>query len=548
MATNAPGAGITQPLLASGDRGQDYGSSSSKAQETRRPDASLVAVVHFSPGDPEDPRNWPRWKKWLMIGPILLIDLSVSWGASGFSPATKKFADEFGLSPEAGTLGLSLYVLGLAFGPMTLAPLSEYYGRRPIYIYAYFIFLVCLAASALVPSLAVFIPIRLLSGYFSSVTIANFGGTIADLYHPHDTGPAMSLYLWAATCGSPTGFFLMSFVAQTRGWRDVFWALLGICGSLWAIMTASLLFCGETRHSIILARRVERARKLNNTSNIDVPDNLKKRGVKELFALTLARPFRFLASEAIIMFAALYNGYLYGLSFLFNTAFALVFGQGHGFDTIGVGISFLGICAGISLGPITNIWQERYYQRKVHESGGKNVPEARVQMGKIAAIAFPISLTWFALTTSSSIHPSIPILASALWGWSFYTLILMTFTYTEDSYKVYSASALAGIGLVRNLFGAAFPLFAHGLFTRLGFRWAGLLLAALALVLVPIPFVWSRYGRVLRERSPWAREHMDDLDGEEGEEGPHDEEEEARGGRCLAGREGENGGRVNGRD
>ncbi|KAK0650442.1 Efflux pump FUB11 [Lasiodiplodia hormozganensis] len=515
MATDADS---TQPLLASSNDAPSYGISSSKAQDTQGPDGAVHGVVHFAPGDPEDPRNWPRWKKWLMIGPILIIDLSVSWGASGFSPASKKFAEDWGLSPEAGTLGLSLYVLGLAFGPMTLAPLSEYYGRRPIYIYSYFIFLCCLAASALAPSLAFFTPIRIFSGYTASVTIANFGGTIADLYHPHDTGPAMSLYLWAATAGSPTGFFLMSFVAQSRGWRDVFWALLGINGGLWAIMTASLLFCGETRHSIILSQRAEKARKLNHTSNIDVPDHLKKRGVKELFTVTLTRPFRFLASEAIIMFAALYNGYLYGLSFLFNTAFVLVFGQGHGFDIIGVGICFLGIRVGISLGPVTNIWQEKYYQRKVHESGGKNVPEARVQMGKLAAIAFPISLLWFAWTTSPSIHPLIPVLASALWGWSFYTLILMTFTYTEDSYKVYSASALAGIGLIRNLFGAAFPLFAHSMFTRLGYQWASTILAGLALVLVPIPFVWSRYGRVLREKSPWAREHMDDLDGDEGDE------------------------------
>lgn len=60
-----------------------------------------------------------------MIGPILLIDLSVSWGASGFSPASKKWAHDFDLPASLGTLGLSAYVLGLAFGPMTLAPLSE---------------------------------------------------------------------------------------------------------------------------------------------------------------------------------------------------------------------------------------------------------------------------------------------------------------------------------------------------------------------------------------------------------------------------------------
>lgn len=342
----------------------------------------------------------------------------------------------------------------------------------------------------------------------------------------------------AATCGSPSGFFLFSFVAHYKGWRDVFWALLGVCGTLWFIMTVSLIYCGETRHSIILARRAEHERKLNGDGErIEVPHHLQKRSVKELFNVTLSRPFKFLGTEAIIMFGALFNGYLYGLSFLFNTAFTLVFGQGHGFNTIGVGICFLGVCFGISLGPVTNMWQEKYYQRKVHQSGGKNVPEARVEpMGKIAAICeftpsitpeifgtdwrdtrvvFPISMFWFAWTTSPDLHPLVPVLASALWGWSFYTLILMTFTYTEDSYKQYSASALAGIGLIRNLFGAAFPLFAHSLFTNLGYEWAGTLLSGLALVLVPIPFVLSRYGRLLRERSPWAREHMDDLEDDE---------------------------------
>lgn len=264
----------------------------------------------------------------------------------------------------------------------------QYYGRRPCYIYSYGTFLVLLAVSALAPNLAIFLPARVLSGYFASVTVANFGGTIADLYHPHDTGPAMSLYLWAATCGSPSGFFLMSFIAHYRGWRDVFWALLAICGTLWAIMTVSLIYCGESRHSIILRKRADCERKLNSDDTaVDIPDHLKARSVTDLFRVTLSRPFWFLGTEAIIMFAALYNGYLYGISFLFNTAFTLVFGQGHGFETIGVGICFLGLCVGISLGPVTNILQERYYQRKVHLSGGKNVPEARVEpMAKIAAV------------------------------------------------------------------------------------------------------------------------------------------------------------------
>lgn len=244
----------------------------------------------------------------------------------------------------------------------------------------------------------------------------------------------MSLFLWAATVGSPSGYFLFSFIAQNRPWRDVFWALLAICGFFWLLMTATLR---ETRHSILLLRRAAHERKQRRSDTIEVPPAMKQRGPGQLFKVALLRPFRFLFTEAIIVFAALYNGYLYGLSFLFNDAFGLVFGTGgHGFDTIGVGLSFLGIMVGITLGPLTNLWQERYYQRRIASMGGRNVPEARVQIAKTAAITFPISLFWFAWTTYQSVHWIVPIVASALWGWSFYTLILMTYTYTEDSYKV----------------------------------------------------------------------------------------------------------------
>jgi len=196
----------------------------------------------------------------------------------------------------------------------------------------------------------------------------------------------MSLFLWAATVGSPTGYFLFSFVAQHRTWRTTLWAIFGVSAGFWLIMVAVMLYCGETRHSILLPKRAKKERKQGN-EKVDVPEEAEQRGATDLFKVVLTRPFRFLFTEAIILFAALYNGYLYGLSFLFNDAFSLVFGpQGHGFNVVSFGLSFLGVAVGISIGPFTNIWQERYYQRKVKETGGNNIPEARVQLGKVVGI------------------------------------------------------------------------------------------------------------------------------------------------------------------
>ena len=95
-------------------------------QVVQRADGTDVELVTFAPGDPANPRNWPTWRKWSIVILITLIDLTVSFIASGFSPAAKDFAKDLGVSGEVGTLGLSLCVLGFAFGPMTLAPLSEY--------------------------------------------------------------------------------------------------------------------------------------------------------------------------------------------------------------------------------------------------------------------------------------------------------------------------------------------------------------------------------------------------------------------------------------
>ena len=99
------------------------------------------------------------------------IDLSVSWAASGYSPAEKGMEMTFGVSAEVGRLGLSLYVLGLALGPMTLALLSEYFGRSPVYIISYGIFLLCLVGSAFVEDFGGFLVLRILSGMFAGVTI-----------------------------------------------------------------------------------------------------------------------------------------------------------------------------------------------------------------------------------------------------------------------------------------------------------------------------------------------------------------------------------------
>ncbi len=67
-----------------------------------------------------------------------------------------------------------------------------------------------------------------------------------------------------------------------------------------------------------------------------------------------------------------------------------------------------------------------------------------------------------------------------------------------------AASAIAANTFLRSLFGAVFPLFATYMFDALGVNWAGTLLGCVALILVPIPVVFWRYGAKIRAKSNFA--------------------------------------------
>jgi hypothetical protein len=76
---------------------------------------------------PGDPRNWPAWRKWSIILPITIANFTVIWNVSGYTTAQMTFEEQWGTSAEVAVYPLTLYVLGLAVGPVVLAPLSEYF-------------------------------------------------------------------------------------------------------------------------------------------------------------------------------------------------------------------------------------------------------------------------------------------------------------------------------------------------------------------------------------------------------------------------------------
>ena len=89
----------------------------------------------------------------------------------------------------------------LGIGPLILAPLSETFGRRPLYLACFGIFTLLQIPAALTPNIEFLIFVRTLSGFFGSVSIANGGGTISDMCHPEERAGIFGWYLLGPLLG-----------------------------------------------------------------------------------------------------------------------------------------------------------------------------------------------------------------------------------------------------------------------------------------------------------------------------------------------------------
>lgn len=187
-------------------------------------------------------------------------------------------------------------------------------------------------------------------------------------------------------------------------------------------------------------------------------------------------------------------------------AFPIVYQRERGWSEGVGGLAFLGILVGMMIAVVYTVYDNTRYMRSVAENSGLAPPEARLPPALIGCIALPIGLFWFAWTNSPSIHWIVSIIGSAPFGFGVVLVFLSLLNYLIDSYTIYAASVLAGSSVLRSLFGAAFPLFTSQMYDRLGIHWASSVPAFLALLCVPFPWLFYKYGASIRMKCKYAGE------------------------------------------
>ena len=138
---------------------------------------------------------------------------------------------EFGSTRIEATLGLSTYVIGIAFGPMLLGPLSEFYGRRPIYLISWTLYVVWVVPSAVAGNIATMIIARFFDGLAGSAFLSVAGGSVGDLFSRKDLQKPMMAYSMTPFIGPSIGPLVGGFINSFLPWRWTFYIL-----TIWATL------------------------------------------------------------------------------------------------------------------------------------------------------------------------------------------------------------------------------------------------------------------------------------------------------------------------
>lgn len=495
----------------------------------------LEAAVPFSIDNPYHPYHWPSKKKYSIVVAYCMLQIYVTLTSTTYVSAEEYVIEKFSTTQQVATLGQSMFILGTAVGPSFLGPLSDLGGRKWIYVFSIFIYVLINFGCAYplnMPMLAIFM---FLLGLCGSTATTNIAGTVGDLFMGSDeASQPMALFVFSANAGPSIGGIVGEAIMENSklGFKWIF--LINII--IGAFFVFFLMFIPETLPRIVIEERTA-------TEGKDVPniiirefgylmDNLRgKHGsYKALYEqklieegneavvvehVSVLNEVKFVATQAlilmvtepIIIFLALYNGFAYGLLFLYNDGIFDVFVLNNGLSPIAAECTYLNFVVGVFFVVLLQPLQTWLFKRDRLKNGGVSRPEARFLLSLVTVWGFPLGLLWFAFTSDGKTNYWSPIIAGLMLAIGDPLLWLAMLSYIIDSYSAagLSNSAIAAFCIPSFAIAAGLAHAGVAMFENMSTTWAMATLGFISLGIVALVYIFYFFGSRIRGMSRIAK-------------------------------------------
>jgi DHA1 family bicyclomycin/chloramphenicol resistance-like MFS transporter len=140
-------------------------------------------------------------------------------------PVLAATAESLGVTPATAALTMSVFMIGFAFGPLVVAPVSDRFGRRPILLMGVATFALFGALGAFAHSLGALLVWRLLMGAGAGTAQVLVIATVRDLFSGREARTRQSYVNLAAGLAPIVAPTLGVWIASVGGWRAIYGAL-----------------------------------------------------------------------------------------------------------------------------------------------------------------------------------------------------------------------------------------------------------------------------------------------------------------------------------
>ncbi|PIA96005.1 putative transporter [Cercospora beticola] len=440
--------------------------------------------------DPANPRNWSPRKRWGLIVMNSAITFCQAMSSTMFAPAVPQAMVDLGSKSDVvSQLMVSIYVLGLAAGPLILSPLSECYGRSSIMHITNFLFTLAAVVGALSHNVTLLLVCRLTLGIS---TISLGGAYVADLIDPEDRGRAMNVWNIGPVLAPIAGPIIGGYITLTIGWRWTY----GL-GSIWLFMCFALL--PETYAPRLLELKARRAHTIEAPVSSDgiAISTQRRRALLQ----SLGRPWRMLIHSPATVVVSLFGAIAYSDMYLMFSTFTEVFQSIYDFNAGGAGLVYLGFGFGSIAAQVAIEFFGRWQAKERTITRSTVQPEHHLPLLVTAGAFIACGHVIYGWTLQCHLHWLVPIAGTGLSGFGVILVFQAVQAYLVETHTIYAASAIALSVAIRCVFGLTIPLAGPPLFHHLGYGWGNSLLALIALGMIPVSLILLRYGTRLRERT-----------------------------------------------
>ncbi|KAJ5115967.1 hypothetical protein N7456_000315 [Penicillium angulare] len=488
--------------------------------------------------DPQHPRNWSTPARLWATFNVSLLAFIVTAASSINSGILPQNNAAYGVGDVVGSLvdGKSypfyllpryqaltftgLYLIGFALGSLFSGPLSEIMGRNLVYAGSLIIFMIFVMGAALAPNIGAQLAFRFLSGFFGCPPLTCAGGTIADLWNPLEKTFAFPFYAFISFGGPVLGPVIASYMGQTGvlSWRWSAWIILIGSGAVFFLI---VLFQPETYAPLLLQWKGKQLRKITADKRFRSEMDLQKIALFTRIGGAMKRQFLITIHEPIILLISLYMTVLYIVLFTFFDGYTYIFTDTYNLSQGITNIIWVAMYIGISISallvlPIYSKTKKDFTAaaKAVNNSDPSidshaldNVPtqpEIRLWFAIVGAPFIPISLFWMGWTDYSSVSMWSPIIASAAFGLGTICVFISSYMYVIDSYDIYAASALGFMTVSRYLAAGGMTVVGMPFYKNMGVHWTLTILGCISALMVPVPYVFYKFGPVIRRWSKYA--------------------------------------------